>query len=138
MVATAIAAGVREIIEASLGGLSYGRAVANGAAIAIVVVGAFAALDQLQIAPDIVTGLFYAILAIVAGSAIIAIGGGGIAPMRQRWENVLQKYDDEKPNVQREMQGAKDRIEARKRAGREGQGGSGPTARRNGARSGRR
>ncbi len=50
---------------------------------AILTVGVFAALNQLQVAPAIVTGLFYAILAIVVGSAVIAIGGGGVKPMQQ-------------------------------------------------------
>ena len=75
--------------------------------------GIFAALSQLQIAPAIVTGLFYAILAVVAGSLIIAVGGGGIQPMQERWRNALAKYDDEKPKVRQEMQGARDRIAAR-------------------------
>jgi hypothetical protein len=35
---------------------------------AILVIGIFAALDQLQIAPVIVNGLFYALLAIMAAS----------------------------------------------------------------------
>jgi len=34
----------------------------------------------------IVTGLFYAILAIIVGSAIVAVGGGGIQTMRRYWE----------------------------------------------------
>ena len=76
-------------------------------------VGVFAALNQLQIAPAIVNGLFYAVLAIVAGSAIIAIGGGGIAPMQERWRPALQRYDDEKPRIQRQMQDARQRAEAR-------------------------
>ena len=113
VIAFAIAAAVRELIDATLGGLSYGRALANIAGAAIVVVGVFAALDQLQIAPAIVTGLFYALLAIVVGSAVIAIGGGGIYPMRARWERALAKYDDEKPNVQRAAQGSKERIAQR-------------------------
>ena len=113
VIAFAIAAAVRELIDATLGGLSYGRALANIAGAAIVVVGVFAALDQLQIAPAIVTGLFYAMLAIVVGSAVIAIGGGGIYPMRARWERALAKYDDEKPNVQRAAQGSKERIAQR-------------------------
>jgi uncharacterized protein YukE len=75
-------------------------------------VGVFAALNQMQIAPAIVNGLFYAVLAIVAGSAIIAIGGG-IAPMQQRWQRALQRYDDEKPRMQQQMQGARERVEAR-------------------------
>lgn len=113
VIASAIAAAVREIVSASVGGLSYGKAVANGAGAAILVIGAFAALDQLRIAPAIVTGLFYALLAIVAGSAIIAIGGGGIQPMRQRWQDTLSRYDEEKPKVREELQGAKGRVEDR-------------------------
>jgi hypothetical protein len=57
--------------------------------------GIFAALDQLNIAPAIVNGLFYALLAVAAGSAIVAIGGGGIVPMRQKWEQALQKTESE-------------------------------------------
>jgi hypothetical protein len=110
VVASAIAAAVKELVQASLGGLSYGKMLANLSGVAIIAVGVFAALDQLQIAPAIVTGLFYAVLAIIVGSATIAIGGGGIQPMRQRWEASLAKYDEEKPNIQREAQGAQGRI----------------------------
>lgn len=113
VVASAIAAAAKELIQASLGGLSYGPTLAKAVGIAIVAVGAFAALNQLQIAPAIVTGLFYALLAVVAGSAIIAIGGGGIKPMQQRWEQTLQRYDEEKPKVRQEAQGATDRIAQR-------------------------
>jgi len=113
VIASAIAAAARELIDASLGGLSYGTALANATGIAIVVVGVFAALNQLQIAPAIVTGLFYALLAIIVGSAVIAIGGGGIAPMRSRWDNVLDRYDEEKPKLQHAAQGSKERIARR-------------------------
>jgi hypothetical protein len=90
-------------VVASLGGLSYGRLLGNVAAGAILMVGVFMALSQLEIAPAIVNGLFYAILAVLAGSAIIAIGGGGIQPMRVRWEQALSTYDREKDNVRREV-----------------------------------
>ncbi|MGE0306783.1 MAG: hypothetical protein AB7Q27_13585 [Acidimicrobiia bacterium] len=113
VVASAIAAAVKELIDAALGGLPYGKALAYGASTAILVIGVFAALDQLQIAPRIVSGLFYALLAIVAGSAIIAIGGGGIAPMRQRWEATLARYDQEKQRIAAESEGAGERIKAR-------------------------
>jgi hypothetical protein len=113
VIVAAIAAAARELIDASLGGLSYGSTLANATGIAIVVVGIFAALNQLQIAPAIVTGLFYAVLAIIVGSAVIAIGGGGIGPMRSRWDNVLTKYDEEKPKLQQAAQGSKDRIAQR-------------------------
>lgn len=113
VVASAIAAAARELIDAALGGLSYGRLLGTIAAAAVITIGVFAALDQLQIAPTIVNGLFYAALAIIVGSAIIAIGGGGIQPMRRRWEMALQRWDEEKQNISREMQGSGDRIRQR-------------------------
>ena len=113
VVAAAIAAAVKEILQTALGGLSYGKALAGVASAAVMAVGVFAALSQLQIAPAIVNGLFYAVLAIVVGSAVIAIGGGGIQPMRAKWENALAKLEEEMPKARQEAQGAGDRIAAR-------------------------
>ena len=50
VIAAAIGAAVRELLDATLAGLSYGSALANGVGVAILVVGVFAALDQLDIA----------------------------------------------------------------------------------------
>lgn len=113
VVASAIAAAVRELIDASLGGLEYGAALANATATAVIIVGIFAALNELQIAPAIVTGLFYALLAAAVGVTVIAVGGGGIKAMQTRWDNVLAKYDEEKPRINQERQGAKERIKQR-------------------------
>jgi hypothetical protein len=113
VIAAAIAAAVKELIQASLGGLSYGNALAFGASAAILVIGGFAALDQLQIAPEIVERLFTAILAIVVGIAIVAIGGGGIQPMRQYWERALNRAQGEAGNVRQEAQGSGERIRER-------------------------
>lgn len=113
VVASAIAAAVREVIQASLGGLSYGKTLANAAAVVILGIGGFAALNQLQIAEPIVNGLFYAILATTAGIAIIAVGGGGVRPMQNRWERTLSRYDEEKPRMASEMQDARRRIDLR-------------------------
>jgi hypothetical protein len=104
ILAMAIAKGVKEMLSVSLGGLSYGRMLARVAGVAIVAVGIFAALDQLGIAPNIVRGIFYATLAVVAGSAIIAIGGGGIQPMRQRWERALNKLESQTPRFKQVVQ----------------------------------
>lgn len=113
VITSAIAAAVREVVGASLGGLSYGKTIATAAATAILIVGLFAALNQLQIAPAIVNALFYAIVATISGIAIVAIGGGGISPMRERWQNVLGKYDQEKPNISQQLQSARPRVEQR-------------------------
>lgn len=119
VVASAVAAGVKEIVEASLGGLSYGRALAVAASASIVAIGFFAALSQLQIAPAIVNGLFYAALAVIVGSTVIAVGGGGIQPMRHQWEKALARVEEEAPRVRQEGQGSKDRIQQQAETRRE-------------------
>jgi hypothetical protein len=105
VIASAIAAGVKDIIQGSLGGLSYGSTIATVASVAVLAVGIFAALDQLRIAPAIVNGLFYAVLAIVVGSAVVAIGGGGIPTMRRYWERTANRADQETENIRRYRRG---------------------------------
>ena len=104
VVAAAVAAGVKEIVQNSLSGLDYGKALANLASTVILVIGVFAALNQLQIAPAIVTGLFYALLAIVVGSAVIAIGGAGVTEMRPYVRRALERVDSEASNVKTQAQ----------------------------------
>lgn len=113
IVAAAIAAAVKDILQATLAGLSYGRLVANLAAAVIVATGIFAALNQINIAPAIVNGLFYAMLAIVAGSTIIAVGGGGIVPMRERWERALGRIEREAPQLRQRAQQMPEATEQR-------------------------
>ncbi|GAC1528294.1 MAG: hypothetical protein NVS3B12_00040 [Acidimicrobiales bacterium] len=113
VLAAAAAAAVKEIIKVALGGLSYGQALSNVASITIITIGAFMALDELAVAPRIVSAAFYAMLAIVAGSAIVAIGGSGIQPLRQYWERSLARIEEESHNMKNESQGAGDRIKGR-------------------------
>lgn len=116
VVAAAVARAVKDILGAMLAGLSYGRTLAKIASALIMVVGVFAALNQLQIAPAIVNGLFYAGLAIVAGSAIIAIGGGGIQPMRTQWEKALRKVENDGSKFVTEAQTGAHAMEERAQA----------------------
>ncbi len=104
VIAAAVAAAAKTLIEGSLGGLSYGKALANVASAFIIAFGAFAALSQLEIAPNIVEGLYFAILALIVGSGIIAIGGGGIAPMRTQWEKAMRKVEEEGPKAKEHLQ----------------------------------
>ena len=99
IIASAIAAGAKKLIEGSLGGLSYGKTLANLAAGFILAIGVIAALDQLHIAANVVNAILYAALAALVGIAIVAVGGGGIKTMSQRWEAVAARYDQEKPNI---------------------------------------
>ncbi len=105
VVAAAIASAVRDLVGASLSDLSYGHVVANVASASVLVIGVFLALNQLRIAPAIVNGLFYALLAIVVGSAIVAIGGGGIRPMREQWEKAIDRLEDDARTVKLERRG---------------------------------
>lgn len=113
VVGAAIAAAVKEIVEASLGGLSYGKALAVTASTLVLVVAGFAALDQLNIAENIVNGLFYAALAIVVGSSVVAIGGGGITTMKRYWERAAQRAEQEGDKVKQQSDGATERIQQR-------------------------
>jgi len=102
VIAAAIAKAVTDLLSSLLSNMSGGSVLANGAGIAILVFGVFAALDQLQIAPRIVTGLWYAVLAILVGSAVVAIGGGGIKTMQRYWERAAAKAEERGPELQRQ------------------------------------
>ena len=110
VIGAAIAAAFKEVIEASLGGLSYGKALAMAVSVMILSIAIFAALDQLNIAENIVIGLFYAALAIIVGSSIVAIGGGGIKTMSKYWERASQKAEQESATLKEEASGSKERI----------------------------
>jgi hypothetical protein len=114
VITAALAKVVTEIVRATLGAMSGGEVMAKGAGAAILVIGIFAALNQLQIAPAIVNGLFYAMLAIVVGSAIVAVGGGGIPVARRYLERASGKLEEKGPGMKQQAQGATDRIQQRK------------------------
>jgi Conserved TM helix len=85
LVITALLAKVlTDVLTPVLGAVRGGRIIAKAAGLAVLVVGVFAALDQLQVAPAIVRGLFYALLVMIVGSAVVAFGVGGI-PIARRW-----------------------------------------------------
>ena len=101
VISFALAKVVTEVLSAVLGGATAGSAIAKGAGIAVIVVGVFAALNQLEIAPEIVNGLFYALLAVLVGSAIVAFGGGGIPVARQYLQRWSAKADAMAVDVKR-------------------------------------
>jgi hypothetical protein len=104
VVAAAIAKAVSDLGSSLLSGVSGGQLIAKGAGIAVLVFGAFAALDQLQVAPRIVTGLWYAILAAVVGSVIVAVGGGGIRTMQHYWERTATQAEQRAPQLRQQVQ----------------------------------
>jgi len=109
VIASAIAAGAKGLIQNSLGGLSYGAVLATVVSAVILALGVIAALDQLQIAENVVNGLLYAALAALVGVIVVAVGGGGIKPMQGRWERGLERMDQEAPQVKAHAAKAKER-----------------------------
>lgn len=117
VVAAAIAAAVKTLIEGTLGGLSYGKVLANIASGFILFLGVVAALNQIEVATSITTPILVAILATLAGVLIVGAGGGLIKPMQTRWETYLAKAEEEAPKVKEQAQqapSAKEQAQAAK------------------------
>lgn len=106
VIASAIAAAVKSLIQNTLGGLSYGKVLANIAAIFILFIGITAALNQVEIATTVTTPILITVLSIIAGVIIVGAGGGLIRPMQARWESWLNKAEAEAPKVKEQVQGA--------------------------------
>lgn len=104
VVASAIAAAVRDLLSNSLSGLSYGRLLANGASISILGLGIIAALNQVGIALTVTLPVLVAILGTIGGILIVGVGGGLIKPMQGRWEDYLTKADQERRNIADQVQ----------------------------------
>jgi len=95
VIAAAIAAAVKDLLVGVLGGLSYGRVVANVAAVFITALGVIAALSQIGIAIAVTLPVLITVLATVGGVLVVGVGGGLITPMRQRWERWLDHAEQE-------------------------------------------
>ncbi len=95
VVAMAIANVVRDIVTSALSSVSYGKTVGTAVWACIVALGVIAALGQAGIATTVTQPLLYAALLAGAGILVVGVGGGLIAPMRQRWERWLSKAEEE-------------------------------------------
>ena len=104
VVASAIAAAVRDLLSNTLSGMSYGRMLANLASIFILGLGIIAALNQVGIALTVTLPVLVAILGTIGGVIIVGVGGGLIKPMQGRWENYLTKADEERRNIYEQVQ----------------------------------
>lgn len=95
VVAMAIANAVRGIVGGALSAVSYGKTVTTAVWAVIVALGVIAALGQAGIATSVSQPVLIAALASVTGVLVVGVGGGLIAPMRQRWERWLDTAERE-------------------------------------------
>jgi len=116
VVASAVAAAVKTLIEGTLGGLSYGKTIANAASIFILFLGVVAALNQVGVATTVTMPVLIAILAAVVGVIVVGVGGGLIKPMQHRWEGYLTKAEEEAPKIKQEAANAPSVKEQAKQA----------------------
>jgi hypothetical protein len=106
VVTAAIAAALRELIANTLGGLSYGRVLANVVSVFVLGLGIIAALNQVGIATTVTMPVLIAVLATVAGILIVGVGGGLIRPMQSRWERYLTTMAQESDNIREQVRQA--------------------------------
>lgn len=99
VVASAIAHAVRQLIIAAIGGLSYGKMLANLASIAIIALGVIAALGQIGVANNVTQPVLITVLATVGAILAIGVGGGLVRPMQERWERLLTGVEREMGSV---------------------------------------
>lgn len=89
----AIANFVKGIVASATASESWGNAATNIAAIGVWFIGGMAALDQVEIASDIVDTLFTVVLSSLAAILVIKFGVGGIWSARDRfWPNVYDRF----------------------------------------------
>lgn len=103
VLAAAIATAVRELIANTIGGLSYGKILANIAAAFILGLGIIAALNQVGIAASVTLPVLITVLATIGGILVVGVGGGLIKPMQARWESYLGTMESETQNIKAEV-----------------------------------
>jgi len=99
VITAAIAGAARSLVTGALAGASYGRALGTITYVAILALGVIAALNQVDIAVTVTMPVLIAVLATVAGIAIVGVGGGLIGPMSRRWEGYLSHAEAETGRV---------------------------------------
>ena len=92
VVVGAIATRVASVLNELLEDQGYGTYVARAASTAIWVVGLFAAMNQVEIADDVLNILFIALVATIGATVVVMFGISGIQAARDRfWPSVFDR-----------------------------------------------
>jgi hypothetical protein len=87
---------VKDLVAGALSGESYGKALSTLAMAGIWFIGGTAALDQIGVANEIVTGVFSAVLGSLSLILILKFGIGGIDSARERfWPKVYDLFESD-------------------------------------------
>ena len=110
VVAVAIAAGVASLANTLLGDTSLGRIVATVAPILVFAIATFMILDQLQIAPSIVTITYAGLIGALALGSALAFGLGGRDVAAQMLQGAYAKGQENKEQLKRDLELGKERA----------------------------
>lgn len=103
VVAGAISAAISGLVLRLMGGTATGKIIATAAPAITMSVAVFMILDQLKIAPTIVTITYAALLGSVALGLALAFGLGGRDVARTMLQNMYESGQSQKDRVQREL-----------------------------------
>ena len=104
VIAAFLANALKDLVEGALGGLSYGRLLANAAFGVVLYLGVVAALQQIQVAQFITQAVTTALLVALVGVVVVGVGGGLVRPMERRWDDLLDRASEESGRVRAEAQ----------------------------------
>jgi Conserved TM helix len=111
VLAAAIAGAVAGLVAKLLGDTPTGKVAAAAAPALIMVIAVFMILNQLRIAPEIVTITYAALLGSVALGSALAFGLGGRDVASRMLEDAYRKGQEQRGQVERDVQVGKERAE---------------------------
>jgi hypothetical protein len=109
VVAGAIAAAIGGLVARTMGDTPTGKVVGSVVPVLVMAIATFMILNQLQIAPEIVTITYAALLGAAALSMALAFGLGGREVASQMLSDAYSKGQEQRGQVRRDMELGKER-----------------------------
>lgn len=134
VIAAAIAGAIGALVHKTMGDTATGKVVRAAVPALVMAIAVFMILNQLKIAPEIVTITYAALIGAVALGTALAFGLGGRRVAERMLEDAYQSGQENKDQVKGDLQRGRDRAEDQaQQAQQQAQGGGQPGARPAGA-----
>jgi Mechanosensitive ion channel, conserved TM helix len=111
VLAAAIAGAIGGLVHKAMGDTPTGRVVRTAVPALVMAIAVFMILNQLRIAPEIVTITYAALIGAVALGSALAFGLGGRGVAQRMLEDAYSKGEDEKDQVKRDLRTGRDRAQ---------------------------
>ena len=119
VIAGVVAAAVAGLVARTMGDTPTGKVVGSVVPVLVMAIATFMILNQLQIAPEIVTITYAALLGAAALAMALAFGFGGREVAQRMLEDAYDKGQQQRAQVRRDMQIGRERAQS--------EAGDGPT-----------